>query len=87
MRHSASRGSRRPGAPPGSRGGTRSAASAPAPAPAGVRERFSGTLQYVFGSDPGYSVDESFGGAIDAERERAERERAQRPSGIETHRL
>ncbi len=62
-------------------------ASAPAAAPAGVRERFSGTLQYVFGSDPGYSVDESFGGAIDADRERAERERVRRASGIETHHL
>jgi hypothetical protein len=69
------------------------AAPAPAPAPAaaaapaGVRERFSGTLQYVFGSDPGYSVDESFGGAIDADRERAERKRVQRARGIETHHL
>ena len=31
------------------------------------RERLSGTLQYVFGNEPGYSVDESFGGAVDAE--------------------
>ena len=32
------------------------------------RERLSGTLQYVFGSsDPGFSVDETFGGAVEAD--------------------
>jgi len=37
---------------------------AAAPARVPVRERLSGTLQYVFGNEPGYSVDESFGGAV-----------------------
>ena len=31
-----------------------------------MRERLSGTLQYVFGDDPGFSMDETFGGAVDA---------------------
>ena len=41
----------------------------PAPrAAATPRERLSGTLQYVFGSgDPGFSVDETFGGAVEAD--------------------
>ncbi len=51
----------------------RSAGPAPAPAPAPAaaprpaRERLSGTLQYVFGTTPGYSADETFGGAVDAD--------------------
>jgi len=48
-----------------------------------VRERLSGTLQYVFGSEPDYSVDESFGGAVEAEPP----PRPARTSGIETHHL
>lgn len=48
-----------------------------------VRERLSGTLQYVFGSEPGYSVDESFGGAVEAEPP----PRPARTTGIETHHL
>ena len=41
----------------------------PAAAPVtAARERLSGTLQYVFGSgDPGFSMDETFGGEIAAE--------------------
>ena len=41
---------------------------APVPAVAGapIRERLSGTLQYVFGNDPGFSVDETFGGNVAA---------------------
>jgi hypothetical protein len=67
---------------------------APAPAPARaparepavpIRERLSGTLQYVFGNDPGFSMDETFGGAVDAAD--AEEPRTQRTSGIETHHL
>lgn len=68
----------------------------PAPAPAAartaappavpVRERLSGTLQYVFGNDPGFSMDETFGGAVDAAPE-AEQERPRRAGGIETHHL
>jgi hypothetical protein len=59
-------------------------AAAPAPpARVPVRERLSGTLQYVFGSEPDYSVDESFGGAVEAEHP----PRPARPSGIETHHL
>jgi outer membrane murein-binding lipoprotein Lpp len=58
------------------------APGAPAPAVAGARERFSGTLQYVFGSEPDYIVDESFGGAVDVETARPPR-----ASGIETHHL
>ena len=58
----------------------------PAPAPAAVgapiRERLSGTLQYVFGNDPGFSVDETFGGSV-AAGEPAPR----RSAGIETHHL
>jgi hypothetical protein len=58
------------------------APAAPAPV-AGSRERLSGTLQYVFGSsDPAFSMDETFGGAVDAEGRRP------RPSiGVETHHL
>jgi hypothetical protein len=48
-----------------------------------ARERLSGTLQYVFGSDPDYSVDESFGGAVEAEPP----PRPARTRGIETHHL
>ena len=51
-------------------------------APAAARERLSGTLQYVFGSEPGFSMDETFGGAI-----AAEAPRPSRASGIETHHL
>ena len=48
------------------------------------RERLSGTLQYVFGSgDPGFSVDETFGGAVEADAPPARR----RSSGVETHHL
>ena len=54
----------------------------PAPAPAAIRERLSGTLQYVFGNDPGFSVDETFGGTVEADEARP-----QRAAGIETHRL
>jgi hypothetical protein len=49
-----------------------------------MRERLSGTLQYVFGDDPGFSMDETFGGAVDAA---DPAERRTRPSGIETHHL
>jgi hypothetical protein len=59
----------------------RVAASAPAARPP-VRERLSGTRQYVFGNEPGYSVDESFGGAVDADPPRPAR-----TSGVETHHL
>ena len=60
------------------------AAAIPAPAPvAGGRERLTGTLQYVFGSsDPAFSMDETFGGAVDAEGRRP-----LRSSGVETHHL
>ncbi len=54
----------------------------PEPTPAVARERFSGTLQYVFGNDPGYSVDDSFGGEVESEPPRPAR-----TSGIETHHL
>ena len=61
-------------------------AAAPAPAPAAeakpVRERLSGTLQYVFGTTPGYSADETFGGAVEADAADPERAR-----GVETHHL
>jgi hypothetical protein len=64
-------------------------APAPSPAPVPVaaatapRERLSGTLQYVFGSgDPGFSMDETFGGAI-----AADVRPARRASGVETHHL
>jgi hypothetical protein len=63
-------------------------ASAPAPLPvppaaAAPRERLSGTLQYVFGSgDPGFSMDETFGGAVEADAPPA-----RRASGVETHHL
>jgi hypothetical protein len=61
--------------------------SAPAPtpqpaAPAVARERFSGTLQYVFGSEPDFSMDETFGGAVDAGAPAPTR-----ASGVETHHL
>jgi hypothetical protein len=56
--------------------------TAPAVAPAVARERFSGTLQYVFGSDPGFSMDETFGGAVDSEIPAPRRAR-----GVETHHL
>jgi hypothetical protein len=63
-------------------------ASAPSPSPvppaaAAPRERLSGTLQYVFGSgDPGFSMDETFGGAVEADAPPA-----RRASGVETHHL
>jgi len=61
-------------------------AADPAPAPAAarapIRERLSGTLQYVFGNDPDFSVDETFGGNV-AAGEPAPR----RSAGIETHHL
>ena len=70
-----------PAAPPAA-----APALAPAPAlaaaPAAVRERLSGTLQYVFGTTPDYSADETFGGAVDAEAPRPTR-----ASGVETHHL
>ena len=47
-----------------------------------IRERLSGTLQYVFGNDPGFSVDETFGGTV-----AADEPRPNRTAGIETHRL
>jgi outer membrane murein-binding lipoprotein Lpp len=58
------------------------AAPALAASPAAVRERLSGTLQYVFGTTPDYSADETFGGAVDAEAPRPTRAR-----GVETHHL
>jgi hypothetical protein len=58
------------------------AAFVPAPAPAPVTERLTGTRQYVFGNDPAFSADETFGGAV-----AAEEPRPARPRGIETHRL
>jgi hypothetical protein len=62
-------------------------AAAPAPAPALLAEapgeRFSGTLQYVFGTgEPGFSMDETFGGAVEADAPPA-----RRSLGIETHHL
>ena len=49
------------------RPGSRRRAPAPAPA-AAPSERFSGTLQYVFGTgEPGFSMDETFGGAVEAD--------------------
>ena len=56
---------------------------AAAPARVPVRERLSGTLQYVFGNEPGYSVDESFGGTVEAEPPPL----PARASGVETHHL
>ncbi len=47
-----------------------------------LRERLSGTHQYVFGSDPGFSMDETFGGAVSADPPRPSR-----AGGVETHRL
>jgi hypothetical protein len=58
------------------------AAAAPATAAVPIRERLSGTLQYVFGNDPGFSVDETFGGAVSAEDAQPKRS-----AGIETHHL
>jgi hypothetical protein len=56
------------------------------PAPA-LGERFSGTLQYVFGTgDPVFSMDETFGGAVEADVE-ADAQAVRRASGIETHHL
>lgn len=56
------------------------------PAPA-LRERFSGTLQYVFGTgEPVFSMDETFGGAVEADVE-TDAELVRRVSGIETHHL
>jgi hypothetical protein len=57
---------------------------APAPAAAGapIRERLSGTLQYVFADDPGFSVDETFGGNV-----AAGEQSPRRSAGIETHHL
>ena len=55
---------------------------APVAVPAAVRERLSGTLQYVFGSTPGFSMDETFGGAVEADPPRPARAR-----GVETHHL
>jgi hypothetical protein len=57
---------------------------APVPAAAGapIRERLSGTLQYVFGNDPGFSVDETFGGNV-----AAAEPKPRRSAGIETHHL
>jgi outer membrane murein-binding lipoprotein Lpp len=57
-------------------------AALPAAAPAAVRERLSGTLQYVFGTTPGFSADETFGGAVDADAPTPSRAR-----GVETHHL
>jgi hypothetical protein len=52
-------------------------------APAVAGERLSGTLQYVFGSgDPGFSMDETFGGAVEADAPRPSR-----AGGVETHHL
>jgi hypothetical protein len=64
----------------------RAAATPAAPPAAPIRERLSGTLQYVFGNDPGFSMDETFGGAVDAAPE-ADEQRARRQGGIETHHL
>jgi hypothetical protein len=50
-------------------------------------ERFSGTLQYVFGTgDPVFSMDETFGGAVEADVE-ADAQPVRHASGIETHHL
>jgi hypothetical protein len=59
-------------------------AAAPTPPPvAAPSERFSGTLQYVFGTgDPGFSMDETFGGAVEADAPPVRRSR-----GVETHHL
>jgi hypothetical protein len=56
----------------------------PAAAPVALpRERLAGTLQYVFGSgDPGFSMDETFGGEIATDARPARRAR-----GVETHHL
>jgi hypothetical protein len=57
------------------------------PAPA-LRERFSGTLQYVFGTgDQVFSMDETFGGAVETTEVEADAQLARRASGIETHHL
>lgn len=62
-------------------------ATAPAPAPpavpAAVGERLTGTRQFVYGSgDPGFSADETFGGAV-----AAKEPRPARAAGIEMHHL
>jgi hypothetical protein len=73
----------RPAPAPAARPAPRPApAREPAAAPAALRERLSGTLQYVFGNDPGFSVDETFGGAV-----AADEPSPRRTAGIETHRL
>ena len=70
----------------GARPRPRPQAAPAAPAPhVAMRERLSGTLQYVFGDDPGFSMDETFGGAVDAVD--PEELRATRASGVETHHL
>ena len=71
-----------PAAPPVAAPPAPRAAPAPAPVPAPSAERFSGTLQYVFGEDPGFSVDETFGGTV-----AADDARPARAGGIETHHL
>jgi hypothetical protein len=59
----------------------------PAARAATVPERFSGTLQYVFGTgDPVFSMDETFGGAVEADVE-ADAQPVRHASGIETHHL
>ena len=64
---------------PAARARTRAGArAAPAGPAAPIRERLSGTLQYVFGNDPGFSMDETFGGAVDAASE-PEEPRTQAP--------
>jgi hypothetical protein len=62
-------------------------AAAPAPQPvapaaAPAAERFSGTLQYVFGTgESGFSMDETFGGGVELGTP------SRRASGVETHHL
>jgi hypothetical protein len=60
-------------------------ARTPRPLVAPVRERLSGTLQYVFGDDPGFSMDETFGGTVDAVE--SEQSPTTRAPGVETHHL
>jgi hypothetical protein len=60
-------------------------ARTPAPREVPVGERLSGTLQYVFGDDPGFSMDETFGGIVDAVE--SEESRTTRARGVETHQL
>ncbi len=62
------------------------AAEPVSPAPA-LRERLSGTLQYVFGTgDPVFSMDETFGGVVEADVE-TDAQLVRRAIGIETHHL